>query len=223
MLAGIGGSPPVTIIPGTAIAFKGIADNAPGNIEAYNGTIMPLSLTMSASKESGGNITWSVPFGVMGELTYDAAVGAADSSYTLHSGSAAIADAAIIGGVPDPYPIPGFRSWTFTISASEKLYTVNGFRHRVTGNLTATISIDVFNSTLRNVKYDPNVLGKVKLFIDATTGWVFEWVKFRELTNYIINRETQEIIGYTINGSWTSVNSTLGHITRPSGTHLFGT
>lgn len=218
VITGIGGNPPIT--PGVPFVFKGISDNTPGAAEAYDGTIMPLSLNITANKENGGNLSWSVNFGVQGRLV-PGSVGAADANFTLQTGAAIVADA-LINGAPD-YPIPGFRAWELNVSCAEKLYTVNGERHRLAGNLECTVGIDVFNSELRNVKYDPNVVAAVQLFVDATTFWKVEWLRFRENTGYTVDRATQAIQGYRINGAWTAVNAAaLGHITRPGGAHLFG-
>lgn len=219
IITGVGGNPP--IVPGQELAFKGVADNTPGSAEAYDGTILILGLTIGASKETGSNITWSAPFGVQGQLT-PGVVGAADATFALSEGAAAIADAQLFDAGAN-YVIPGFRAWEFTVNCPEKLFTINGLRHRRAGNMQATIGIDVFNSELRNVKYAANAIDKVKLFIDATNFWLFEWVRFSEQTGYTVNRGTQDLIGYRINGNWTAVSAgALGHITKPTGGHLFG-
>jgi hypothetical protein len=220
IITGLGGNPPIT--PGVEFTFKGVADNTPGGIEAYNGTIMPLSLSITADKENGGNLSWSCNFGVQGELTPDLIVGAADANYILHEGAAIIADAKMWDAGAD-YAIPGFRGWKLEISCAEKLFTINGVRHRKAGNLEATVGIDVYNSLVINPKYAVNLVDKVKLFVDATLFWNIEWVRIKEITGYNVDRASQALQAYTINADWTAVNTTLGHITRPGGVHLFGT
>jgi hypothetical protein len=219
-MAGIGGNPPVT--PGQTVAFRGIADNTVGDAVAYAGNILITSLEIDCDKQAGTPINWTANFGVQGELTPDT-VGAADTTWAEHLGASVVADAQVYNGAAY-VAFDLFRHWHLAIRAPEKTYVQNGLTYRKPGNLEADVSIDVFNRSLRNAIYDPNVIEKVRLYIDATTFWLVEWVRFTELTGIIFNRGTQDIVGYTINGQWSAVKGTAaGHIDRPDLTHLWGT
>ena len=225
-LSGLGGNPPIT--PGVPFAFVGIADQTPSEFRSYGGTVLPLSLSINCDKEGGGNINWSSNFGVQGELTPGTAAAAAidPSEYNVHPGASDVADASTLDtDGTDEVPIAGFRKWSLSISVPEKTYVQNGLVYRQAGNLECSVSIDVYSEDLRNALTDPNTLRILKLFVDDTDFWNLEWVRWSDASNFVVNRGTQDLMGYTLNAMWTSVSdqSALGHITRPGGAHLFGT
>jgi hypothetical protein len=218
-MSGIGGNPLVT--PGTTVAFKGVIDNTFGSNKVLDGSIYIQSLSLQMPKESGGNLTWTANFGVQGDLT-EGTTGAADSTYILHEGASQITDAVLYDG-GTPYTIPGFRQANFTINAPEKTYIINGLTHRLAGNLEADISIDVYDDDYNNAKFAPNVVDKLSLYVDASTFWLFEWIRFGDVSNFTVDRAGQAVVSYTINGMWTAANGGVeGSIVRPGGAFLFG-
>jgi len=219
-MAGIGGNPSVT--PGNNITFKGVADNTVSDNIAYDGTVLVTGLHMECDQQAGGLITWSSTLGVQGSIV-KGTVGAADATFSEAQGASIVHAPEIYDGATW-VAVDGFKKWSFDINALEKTYVQNGATLRKGGNLEAQISIDVFARNMDIALYQPNVLQKVRLYIDATTFWLFEWIRFGELTGLTVNRGTQDLLGYTINGMWSSVSGTnLGHITRPNGVNLFGT
>lgn len=219
VMTGIGGNPPV--VPGTNMTFKGVIDNTFGLNKVLDGSVYIQSLAIQMPKEAGGNLTWAANFGVQGDLT-EGTTGAADATYVLHEGAVQITDAVLYNG-GTPYTIPGFRSANFTINAPEKTYVINGLTHRLPGNLEADISISVYDDDYINSKFEPNAIDKVSLYIDASTFWLFEWVRFGDINNFMVDRATQAIIGYDINGMWTAVSGGVeGSIVKPGGAFLFG-
>ena len=219
-IAGIGGNP--ILVPGTEHAFVGISDVAPSAL-SYSGTILITSLQVTVDRESAAIIEWTAGFGAQGDLTAGATAPVDETDFAVHDGASDSAGVAIVGS-PD-YSIPGFKKWVLNLTCPEKVYTLNKFIHRKPGNLEGTISIDVWNKTVRDVKYDPNTIGAVKLYIDATQFWLLNWVRFKETTNLVVDKRTQAIQGYTINGDWTAqdgVGSALGAIVRPDDAYIFG-
>jgi hypothetical protein len=218
-ISGIGGNPPIT--PGTEFTFKGVIDNSVGFVKVLDGTVLPTSLTINIPKETGGNINWTAAFGVQGQLV-EGAVGAADTSFVLHEGASLAADP-VLDNAGDPYTIPGFRDCSFTIDCPEATYVISNAMYRKPGNLSANVTFNIYNDDYIDAKFAPNVVDKVKIYIDATTFWLFEWLRFTDIGNFTIDRATQAIIGHSIGAQWTAVNAaTEGSIVRPGGAFLFG-
>lgn len=215
-MTGVGANPLIT--PGVDFTFKGVIDNSFGAAKVLDGTIRINSLNIAFPKESGGLITWTAGFGAQGDLT-EGTTGAADATYVLHEGATQITNAILD---TDDYSIPGFRQASLTITAPEKPYVINGVIHRLSGNLEADISIDVYDDDYINARFEPNVVDGLYLYADSTTFWFIQWVRFTGISNMLMNRGTQDIIGYTINGMWTATNAgALGSIIRPSTVALF--
>jgi len=225
VMAGVGTNPNIT--PGEDFAFVGISDATTGSEKSYSGTIRILTLQINNPKEQGTEQTWSATFGVQGELTEGTAAVVLDPSTALnvHDGASVAAKPQVFDGGPTWTDIDGFKSWTLTISVPETTYVEGLLTHRRTGDLEASIAIDVNSNSLRNALYDTNVIDQLRLYVDATTFWLMEWIRFTGLNNFIVDRNANQLQGYTINGEWSVVNdaNALGHITRPDGTHLFGT
>lgn len=222
-MSGVGGNLAAALTPGTELAFVGIADQGP-NL-SYGGTILISSLSINVDIEAGGLITWACNFGFQGDVTVGTAAAVAETDFGVHDGSSD--GSVIIEATPSNFIIPNVRKYTININAPEKTYVENRLTLRKPGNLEADVSIDVYSDTLRNVNYDPNVLAPVRFHIGLLTYWRMEWIRFKETSNFVLDRSTQALLGYTINGDWSSLGPAgsvaLGHITRPDTTHLFGT
>lgn len=223
-LAGIGGAGIAAVTPGAELAFVGVTNQGPDL--TYGGTILITSLSINVDIEGGGPITWAANFGVQGDVTPGAAVAVADNQPVVHDG-ASDSIGVQVEATPSNHTIANVRNWSLNINAPEKTYVQGGLMYRKPGNLEGDVSIAVYNDTLFNVNYNPNVLAAVRLFIDATTYWRMEWLRFKEQSNFVNDRGTQALVGYTINADWSCAgpigSGALGHITRPNGTHVFGT
>lgn len=219
-ISGIGGNPPIT--PGTEFTFKGVIGNDVGAALVLDGTVLPTSLTINLPKETGGLINWTANFGVQGQLA-EGNVGAEDATYAAHDGANWAADP-VVDNSGVPYTIPGFRDASFTIDCPEATYMLNNLTYRKPGNLAASISMNCYNDDYIDAKIAPNILDKLKIFVDPTQFWLFEWVRFNGISNFTVDRATQAIIGYSITANWSAMSAANveGSIVRPDGTFMFG-
>lgn len=221
VITGIGGNPAIT--PGVDFTFKGVTDNTPGAARVYDGTILPTSLDIDCPTEDGTPITWSANFGVQSELT-PGAVGAADATFAEHLGATAALPPELSTDGSAWYAIPGFRSWHISLTTPEKTRVSNAKTVRKAGNLEGEITINIYEDEIRNVNFDINTVKQVRLYVDATTYWLFKWIKFSDISGMTVNRGTQDWVAPTLRGIWSDVKGTvLGSIKRPDGTFLFGT
>lgn len=224
MMSGIGGDPP--LVWGADMAFAGAVDafgSGGSDPIAFEGDIRINELTITIPKEAGTEITWEAAFGVQGDVE------ATDTSYidatnNEHRGAAIAANAMFGPAAPYTYAeIDGFRGARLTIRRPEKTFVLNGLTYRDSGNFEAEAVVDVYSDNILAAQNALNQVGKLKLFIDATTHWEFNYMKISELSGFVMNRATQDLVGYSINYMWTAVNTTTaGHIKRPNGTMLIG-
>lgn len=223
-MSGIGGNPAITW--GADMAFKGVVDGSVGTPATVEGNIRVSELTINIPKEAGTEITWEASFGFQGDVT-EGTTQYTDSTLTEHLGATIAADATF-GPPPEPYTfaaIPGFRSAKLTIRRPEKTYVQNGVTYRLNGNFEAEATVEVFSDDVKPTN-DLNMLGKLRLYIDATNFWEFNYMRISEFSGFVVNRATQDLIGYSINYMWSAVGgdagATAGRIKTPGGTYLVG-
>lgn len=221
-ITGIGGDPGI-VWGSDVIGAKFVIDGSASGKLSLSGNIRFNELTINIPKEAGTEINWSANFGVQGDVTEDTAVAYTDSTLVEHLGAAVAADSQWSdAGTSSFADIDGFRGARLTIRKPEKTYVVDGVTLRDSGNFEADLAIDVFSDDLLPAK-DLNAIGKMKVYINQTEFWEVWYAKIAELTNFQMNRATQDLVGYTINYMWSNVYGTgnpVGKLVRPNLTDL---
>lgn len=120
--------------------------------------------------------------------------------------------------------IPDLRTATITFTRSNQPYVssdTGGKVKRVAGNLDVALALAVFadNFVLADLPQVGQVMD-VKVFVDATTFWQFQWMTFGELSDAQVDVENAAVVGATFNAmmnGYTLVGSTQteGKIDKP--------
>lgn len=199
-------------MPGDGIMFIGSLDGTKG----VEGDVIIDSITVTAPIAAGGPITTVVSFSSNGALTVGSA--AATDTTEPQPPPAKLAKLNIGGSDVDDV-----QSITMTITSANKEYVVTGETKRVAGNLTATMSYDILESTYSNLPA-PNADMLVKFYVTATIFWDFKWMLVENLTGLKVDIEANELVGATVNLKFNGfVSGVHGWITQPGGTDFWGT
>ena len=200
---------------GEKFTFLGSEDGAVG----VSGAAIVDTISMTIDIEGGTIIGYTVNFSANGALTLNAAAVVADATLpTIYSAVQrkvqikATSEGAAFADIDD------VRTVTLNFSAENKSYVSSstaGATKREAGNIEATISISIYESSLDAVIL-PNSIYSVRVFVEAAAYWDISYMMFGEASNINVAREGAEVISYTANGAFT------GYARNDAGTMVEG-
>lgn len=207
------GAFPALLPDGTDVTFKGVTNNTSGEgaLQSLNGTVMVEQTTIDFNKENGGPIQWASTFGFEGVPT-EAASGAADSSF-FNSVYPNALDILVAGSTIASSSL-GIRSAQIVLKRQIVAFIVAGVTYRKPGNLEADISFSFFSPTLKLAALAPNNLAVLKIDLGGGAFWSFTKVRMLGKSNYVVDRQTNAVVGYTQACSWNAADAgSKGNIT----------
>lgn len=214
------GSPPAAVFPGTESVLALIVDDGPNSID---GTALFNGLSINIAKEADDPVNWSATFGFQGIPTKGTTAIVADTFDGRYDGAGQALNPIFSAATE----LAAMRSATLNFNAPEKIYFDDGAAYREPGNLEGDVSIDVYDDNPFLPAIAPNTIDTLKVYVNATQFWELDWVMLTGFSNFLVDRESQALIGYTLSGMWSSrkvAAAGLGHIILPDGsTYLFGT
>ena len=207
-------------MPGETVSFVGSESGTKG----VTGSAIVDSVTINWDIAGAKEINHTVNFSGNGAATVGAAVASIDtgtpdifSCYNL--AAVQLGDDSSTGG--DFAALANVKTAALTLTAANAS-TINsssgGWTLRAAGNFTATLSITVDIddiSTLPAV----NDAKAVRLYVDDTDYWEILWMRFGALSNIVVDKETNAIVGATLNANLVIIceddGTTVGSITTP--------
>lgn len=208
------GAFPEAVLPGTLVEDALLViNNTGGSLKSLTGDIVFEQLTIDFNKETYAPISWQATFGAQGNLT-EAASGAADSTVAeAPNGSALDIKIATVSLTQ------AIRTAQIVLRTPLTTYVDGGTTYRgEAGNLEADINFAVYESSLNVAAYAANALSRVQIYATATAYWDFSKIRFGGKSNFVVDRTTHNILGYTVNGQWNAVEGTTpGYITYYDG------
>lgn len=213
-------------MPGDVFNFAGYTapdnDTDGGTGAKLSGSAVVESVVINFNWDGGDIISHAINFGANGALT-------------KQSGQVALTD------TTDPdtpeiidLPITLFSSGsgfvelhnalnaTLTLKREMKTYrnsSTAGQTGRTTGNLDWSLSVAVQDSDPHGQPFQPNDIVQVRLYTSETEYWELVYGRVKEFTGIQVDRESGNIIGYTINIDMSTHDDSnnLGHILLPGG------
>jgi hypothetical protein len=223
-ISGVGYLPPMPT--GDDIPFIGVASAAAAHKVNYEGTIQITETVIRIPVSSGNVITWTSNFGVQGELTKTTATAYSDD--TREAGASgkngeirveSVLDADTFTAVDEVQDI----TLTFRRPAVES--TSSGLIYRDAGNLEADISFQVNSDDLENALHLPNNFNRVRAYVTPSLFYMFDSILWSGLSNFQVQRDPLQIVGYQVNGMWTALRerspAALGEILLPGGDEFY--
>ena len=204
------------VMPNEGFTFTGSVDGTKG----VTGTAIVDSVEIVIDVETGAVIAYTVNFSGNGVLTLGAAV-ATDTSKPCPATS--IGTKVELGTLAAVFTeIDDVRTVTITITADNQSYVSSataGGTKRVAGNISASISITVFEGDPANLPA-ANDEGILRLFVNASEFWEFKFIRFADASDVGVDVEAGAVVGATLNAQWSAfaeVSSvcTEGSIKKP--------
>lgn len=212
-LAGLGAFPEAVLPTGVDFAFQGVINNTGGSLKSLTGTALFEQLTIDINKETYAPISWVATFGVQGLLA-EAASGAADSVVSEAPNGKDLAIS--IGGVSLTQKL---RTAQIVLRRPLTTWVDAGATYRKAGNLEADINFALYEESVEVAAYAANALARVQIFTTATAYWDFSKIRFLGKVNFVVDRASHNILGYTVPGQWNGVEGTTpGYIAYFNGT-----
>lgn len=214
--SGLGSLPPAVILmPSADLAFQGVVNNTAGlgDILSLNGNIAVEQLTIDMNKETNAVIGWQLGFCFQGVPT-EATSSAVDAAYADNSGSAGSLLypnnlSILVAGVAIESTSNRLRTVQIVFKRQVVNYIVGGVTLRKYGNLEADVSFSMFSPTLKLAALAPNNLADLQVTVDASgyNYWLFSKVRMLGKSNYVVDRQTNAIVGYTQACSWNAATA----------------
>lgn len=223
----------------SAVIFT--VDSHASELESYSATVLVEQLAITFNQETGAAVSWNASFGVQGDYTHSTSVGEVDSS--INSPANAI-DLLILfatvnasdGGTV--IQVPDVRTATLTFKRPHTTFVENGLTYRRAGNLSAELSIGVYNSNMLDALFERNSLHYVAVNVnpdltdlDGDGSWRLNAMRILGKTGLDVNANSNAIISFTQQLMFNAVSrdetdedseEALGWILAPSGTSYFG-
>lgn len=200
---------------GTDLAAVFVTSNQSGDLLSYSGNIRINQVQVTFPVAAADPIRWTANWGAQGTLTKSTAVGGADASVSVPPTAKLIT--AEYGGTA----VDALQALTVTFRRPEGTYIISGSTQRQNGGLEADVSFELLTKDIE--AYTINSEDTFEVLNDGTVVVDFSSVRLKSLTNYQVDRETGDVIGYTVNGEFNAVTgTTLGYI-QQNGSDVFGT
>lgn len=222
-LSGVGDFPEDAIPSGVDLAFQGVINNTIGSLKSLTGNILVEQLTIDIDKSTYAPIKWTATFGVQGLLT-EAASGATDSDVAMAPNGKDLSIS--IAGTPLTVSLTKAQ---IVLRRPSSTYVDGGATYRKSGNLEADLNFTVQDSSVAVAAYAKNAIALTKIMTSSARFWEFSKVRFLGKSNYTVDRTSNNILGYQVNGQWSAVeegSSELGYINFNDGVSdnpIFGT
>lgn len=214
------------VLPGVGFTFIGIIDQSVtgGAGKGATGPAICDSFELTINIETGEVVKHVVNFSSNGALTQDNVTAADATTPDPDSSLDCKIEESEPLGTPSYSEITNITTITITITAENVSYSdssTDGETLRLGGPIDATISytqnVDAFADFL--------VVGathQIKVFVNASEFWEFEFVMVESITDVEVNTETGVPVKGTVNLSFTgftdiSATPTKGEILKPSG------
>ncbi len=191
-------------MPGDSFTFTGKMDTKAGpTVIGVEGLALVDQVVIVIDVEAGLPIVHDVTFSADGALTYL-------DSYTDFSDTVVPDPPSSIGAkietaeaiaTPVFTEIIDFRTATLTITRENVAYVsaaTAGQTRRKLGNFNIELSFAIYEADSTKLIV-PNAIKHIKLWVNATEFWELKWMRFGDLSDIEVNRETGDIIGATLN------------------------
>lgn len=206
-------------MPGEALAFTGTIDGTNG----ATGTAIVDSVEIVVDIEAGAIIGHTVNFSGNGALTLGAAVATDTTDACMPSSIGCKVELGSMIAVPVWTAIDDVRTVTLTITADNQSYvssSTSGGVRRTAGNISAAVAITVYTDDFAGLPA-VNDENRCRIYVDATTYWLVEFIKFGEASDLAVDREGAAVVGATLNAQFTGFadiagTCTEGEITDPA-------
>lgn len=168
-------------MPGEAFTFEGSIDGSKG----ASGTAIVDQVEITIDIEAGAIIAHTVTFSANGALTLGAQTAADATVPDAPTSIGTKVETALAIATPVFTAITDVRTVTITIRSDNNQFVTSdtsGEVRRNPGNIDADISISVYTNDFASLPA-VNDIRAIKVFVDATTFWLFEWVKFGEISD----------------------------------------
>lgn len=198
-------------LPGEAFDFTGFL----GNNKKLSGPAIVEAVSIEGSVETPGPIGNTVNFGATGPLVPGTGHGDDDAIAQPEDG----VDIKIYrGATPEALTeIPDVRGFTLSLSAalgSGVSSSTAGHRRRKGGPTDLTLAIPIYADDMATLP-TRGAAEVVKVEV-GDVSWLLQWLRWGNRSNFIVNRETGEIIGCTLNAALTIVyGGELGQVVAP--------
>lgn len=217
-----------TNMPGDTFNFVGHASPTSG-VEgesgfAYSGPAIVESLAVNWDWSTGAPIGQTVNFAGNGALTKTAATGAdatdpdvpcADSNTKIE-----IVDSDGGSGGSGDDELCGLTSATLNLLAANQAYTnacTGGWAKRIAGTIDWNLALNIQEADPSSLSFGRGDYVEIKAYVDIDSFWHLKWGIVRDFTNFVVDRDTGNIIGFTINVEMSTHDDTPteGHIIAP--------
>ena len=184
-------------MPTEAFAFAGSIDGTNG----ASGTAIVESVEIDWDIEGGKPISHVVNFAANSALTIGAQA-ASDTSLLLPpSAIGTKIELGTLVAAPVWTAVTDVRTIKLTISAGNQAYassSSSGGMLRKAGNIKCSLSYSIYEGDWANL-VTPNTESAVRLYDDATSFWLIEWIKFGAASSLLVDREGAGLVGATMN------------------------
>ena len=213
--------------------FIGVVSAKAAEIINWCGDVLIADTTITLPVASGTPISWSSSFGVQGELAenpeYHTGAYLDDSRDPAPSakwGKIAV-ETVIDEGDWEDIAIQG-ATMKFSRGSAQTIEA--GLTYHTAGNLEAEISFEIQDDDRGNPLLQVNAIKTVRVYVTETLYYQFDAILFSNQSNFKVDRASNNIIGYTMNGIWTALRdkagsgpNDLGEIVYPSGDVFYPT
>lgn len=205
-------------MPNEAFSFAGSIDGTNG----ASGTAIVESIEIDWDIEGGKPIGHVVNFAANSALVIGAQV-ATDTSLLLPpSAIGTKIELGTLVAVPVWTEVDDVRTIKLTISAANQGYVTSstgGGTRRKAGNIKLDLSYSVYEGDWASLP-TPNLEKAIRLYDDAASFWLINWIKFGAASNLLVDREGGGLVGATMNAAHMPLATvdaaiTEGTITKP--------
>jgi len=209
------------------IPFIGVASAKPTEIVNYEGVVIIYETTLSIPVKSGAAISWTANWGAQGILEKNTTPQHVDP--TREPSASGKWGKIAIEGTPDSdtwTDVDAVQDITLTWRRPITETAEDGLIYREAGNLESTISFSVESDNREVALYALNATRRVRVYVTATLFFEFDAIIFGDKSNFVVDRESNQMISYTVNGQWTALRertpAALGEILLPDGSTYYG-
>jgi hypothetical protein len=181
---------------------------------SLNGTINIEQLTITANRATYAPFQWTATWSAQGNLsksTGGATDGTPASAHNSKDLDIEVNGSSLVNGTYSTC----VQGATLTFRRPHSKFVCNGYTYSQSGNLECDLSISILESDPELLPLAVNSTKTVELFVSNNTQWTLDKIRWLSMENYAVNRTTNQVIGYTINGEWVGAD---GSIVGPGGT-----
>jgi len=199
-------------MPQDSFTFTGSIDGSNGAV----GTAIVDSVEITIDIEAGAIIGIVTNFSGNGAVTLGAAVASDSTTPDPATSIGCKVEVGTMVGSPVWTEITDVRTVTITITADNQSYVSSstaGKTKRTAGNISAAIAVTVYEDDFADLPA-VNSDARMRVYVNATEFWLFEFVRFGEASDLTVDRETAALVGATLNASWTGFAEVDGSMTE---------